>query len=169
MGCGNVFKTEVISTKDLDLTVDVVKPRLKETSESFYFSKIKTNNIIKKRKLTKGLDNIIKKEQVYNGPIISMLKRQVDKYKKNWIGYKVVFNFIYSFISILYANSIWVFIYYLFIEKILLSFLYIIILFDLIVFNDNNLWNWMIRFLILYILIFKIVNLFYYKIQCILN
>ena len=145
MGCGNVFKTEVISTKDLDLTVDVVKPRLKETSESFYFSKIKTNNIIKKRKLTKGLDNIIKKEQVYNGPIISMLKRQVDKYKKNWIGYKVVFNFIYSFISILYANSIWVFIYYLFIEKILLSFLYIIILFDLIVFNDNNLWNWIVR------------------------
>ena len=82
MGCGNVFKKEVISTKDVDLTVEVVKPRLKETSESIYFSKIKTNNIIKKRKLTKGLDNIIKKEQVYNGPIISMLKRQVDKYKK---------------------------------------------------------------------------------------
>ena len=83
MGCGNVFKTEVISTKDLDLTVDVVKPRLKETSESFYFSKIKTNNIINKRKLNKCLNNIKKEEQVYNGPIISMLKRQVDKYKKS--------------------------------------------------------------------------------------
>ena len=83
MGCGNVFKKEIISTKDIDLTVDVVKPRLKETCESFYFSKIKTNNIINKRKLNKGFNNIIKEEQVYNGPIISMLKRQVDKYKKN--------------------------------------------------------------------------------------
>ena len=83
MGCGNIFKKEVISTKDVDLTADIVKPRLKETSESFYFSKIKTNNIINKRKLNKCLNNIKKEEQVYNGPIISMLKRQVDKYKKN--------------------------------------------------------------------------------------
>ena len=83
MGCGNVFKKEVISTKDVDLTVSVVKPSLKETSDTFYFSIIKTNNITNKKNHTKDLDNIIKKEQVYNGPIISMLKRQVDKYKKN--------------------------------------------------------------------------------------
>ena len=28
--------------------------------------------------------DINKIEQIYNGPIINMLKRQVDNYKKNW-------------------------------------------------------------------------------------
>jgi len=90
MGCGNVFKKEVIQSKDIDLTADVVKPRLKETSESFYFAKIKTNNIINinNKMSTKNIDNIIKKEIAYNGPIISILKRQVDKHKKNLNGCK---------------------------------------------------------------------------------
>ncbi len=83
MGCGDVFKKEVIATKDVDLTVDAVKPRLKETTESLYFSKITTNIIINNRYSSKGFDNIINKEKGYNGPIISMLKRQVDKFKKN--------------------------------------------------------------------------------------
>ena len=82
MGCGDVFKKEVIATKDVDLTVDAVKPRLKETTESLYFSKITTNMIINNRYSAKGFDNK-NKEKSYNGPIISMLKKQVDKYKKN--------------------------------------------------------------------------------------
>ena len=100
MGCGNVFKKEVVTTKDVDLTFEPKKPPFKDTSESFFFDKRKTGDIvirnannakknevkkresINKKKLKPHMD-INKIEQIYNGPIINMLKRQVEKHKKN--------------------------------------------------------------------------------------
>ena len=39
MGCGNVFKKEVVSTKDVDLTFEPKKPQFKDTSDSFFLIK----------------------------------------------------------------------------------------------------------------------------------
>ena len=101
MGCGYVLKKEVIQLKDVDLTFQPKKPHFKETSDSFCFDKKKTDDIVvtkrtKKTNKNKGekSENINKKnlkshvhinkeEQIFNGPIINMLKRQVDNYKKN--------------------------------------------------------------------------------------
>ena len=101
MGCGNVFKKEVIQSKDVDLTFQTKKPHFKETSDSFFFDKRKTDDIVvarktknpnknksKKRENVNNINlkshvNINKKEKIYNGPIINMLKRQVDNYKKS--------------------------------------------------------------------------------------
>ena len=90
MGCGNVFKKEVIQLKDVDLTFKPKKPHFKDTSDSFFFDKKKTDDIVvakRKKKANKNKgekrENINKEEQIFNGPIINMLKRQVDNYKKN--------------------------------------------------------------------------------------
>jgi hypothetical protein len=101
MGCGNVFKREVVLEKDVDLNFKPKKPHLKDTSDSIFFDKKKTDDIVVTRR-TKNANknkvenleninkkkykfhaNINKKKQAYNGPIINMLKRQVDNYKKN--------------------------------------------------------------------------------------
>ena len=101
MGCGNVLKKEVIQLKDVDLTFQPKKPHFKDSSDSFFFDKQRTDDIVvakreKKANKNKGekRENINKKnfkshvhinkeEQIFNGPIINMLKRQVDNYKKN--------------------------------------------------------------------------------------
>ncbi len=102
MGCGNTFKKEEIQTKDVDLTFEPIKPNFKETSDSSFFDKEKTGDIIVRRIKKANKDKVEKKEiinkkkhkshskkkkkekeHIYNGPIISMLKRHVDNYKKN--------------------------------------------------------------------------------------
>ena len=41
MGCGNVFKREVVQEKDVDLNFKPKKPHLKDTSDSIFFDKKK--------------------------------------------------------------------------------------------------------------------------------
>ena len=58
--------------------------------------------------------DINKIEQIYNGPIINMLKRQVDNYKKNWRDVLIIyFQYIYLFFNKILCPATWN--YYLYI------------------------------------------------------
>ena len=100
MGCSYVTKNQQIKSKDIDLSCDIIKPNIRETIETNNFtSKIMSdispikNSICKENnhylldkdmninQSKKSVNNI--KKQNFSGPIISMLKRQVDNYKKN--------------------------------------------------------------------------------------
>jgi len=99
MGCACISQKETVKPKDVDISWDITKPSIKETNDSIYFKNkiieeplqaknMKSINLIK-IKVDKDIFNdkdIEKKnnknEKVFSGPIITMLKRQVENYKK---------------------------------------------------------------------------------------
>ena len=99
MGCACISQKEIVKKKDVDISWDITKPSIKENNEYIYFKNkiieeplhaknVKSINLIK-IKVYKDIFNdkdIEKKnnknEKVFSGPIITMLKRQVENYKK---------------------------------------------------------------------------------------
>ena len=100
MGCGDVCKKELIQGKDIDLYT--TSPHFKESSEILSLDRIKKCDIVERKRTIKKANknkvdkknninknnnqfsvNINKGEKIYNGPIINMLKRQVDNLRKN--------------------------------------------------------------------------------------
>ena len=96
MGCANVFKKELNISKDAEINFEITKPDLKDLNEDnsiekkISIDKIKSSNCIykineEKAIKTNNTDNKIESneyEEEFSGPIIALLKREVDKYKK---------------------------------------------------------------------------------------
>ncbi len=99
MGCACISQKEIVKPKDVDISWDITKPSIKETNDSINFKnkiieeplqakKVKSIDLIKikedknifNEKDIKKNNN--KNEKVFSGPIITMLKRQVENYKK---------------------------------------------------------------------------------------
>ena len=66
MGCGNVFKKEEIQTKDVDLTFEAKKPHSKETSDSIFFDKRKTGDIVVAKRTNNANKNRVAKRKSIN-------------------------------------------------------------------------------------------------------
>jgi hypothetical protein len=99
MGCACLAQKELVKQKDVDLSCDITNPYLKESNDTINFKKNITEDIFKeKREISQNLIELndtndivlnkkskkkkIKSEPAFCGPIINMLRRQVDKYNK---------------------------------------------------------------------------------------
>ena len=91
MGCANISQKESIKTKELDINCEIIKTNdninfTKKSSAALYEQKKTIPKNIQKIKESKSLNNNCnnnKNEKIISGPIINMLKRKVEKYKKN--------------------------------------------------------------------------------------
>ncbi len=102
MGCACIAQKELVKPKDIDLSCDFTTPYLKETNDTINFKNKIGDEIFKEKKEIshnlfekKEISEINfhkehekknnKSEKVFCGPIINMLKRQVDNYNKKKI------------------------------------------------------------------------------------
>ena len=93
MGSACLAKNERIKSKDVDLTTLITKPNLREINSSnnlsiFNYQNTTSNNLLFvnnyldiKKPEDKKQNN--ENEINFSGPIIRLLKREVDNYKKN--------------------------------------------------------------------------------------
>ena len=93
MGSACLAKNEPIKSKDVDLTTLITKPNLREINSSnnlsiFNYQNTTSNNLLFvnnyldiKKPEVKSQNN--ENEINFSGPIIRLLKREVDNYKKN--------------------------------------------------------------------------------------
>ena len=98
MGCAFVNQKESINSKDVELNHEITTPYFKETNDTLNIKHAISNDILKLKKpnTKKSKKNKINEKDNENdfininnqnksycsGPIITMLKRQVDNYKK---------------------------------------------------------------------------------------
>ena len=94
MGCAFVSKKQLISSKDVDL--NFTTPYFKETNDTVNINNTLSGEVLQIKPSTKKTSkiNIVKEKekedinvnnstkQNFSGPIITMLKRKVDNYKK---------------------------------------------------------------------------------------
>ena len=93
MGSACLAKNEPIKSKDVDLTTLITKPNLREINSKnnlsiFNYQNTTSNNLLFvnnyldiKKPEVKSQNN--ENEINFSGPIIRLLKREVDNYKKN--------------------------------------------------------------------------------------
>lgn len=99
MGCACIAQKEIVKPKDVDISWDITKPSIKETNDSINFKNKITEEPLQAKKVTsinlieikeekdifleKDIDKKNNKnKKVFSGPIITMLKRQVENNKK---------------------------------------------------------------------------------------
>ena len=99
MGCAFINQKESIKSKDVELNLEITTPYFKEVNDTINIKHAISKGFseLKKPKSKKKANSQINKEQEnekdtinmdnqhklnYTGPIITMLKRQVDNYKK---------------------------------------------------------------------------------------
>ena len=92
MGCAYISQKESIKAKDIDLNNDLTKSYYKETNETINFNKKITGDILeanntttkknKKIKKVKNKKNNNNEDIDISGPIITLLKRQVENKRK---------------------------------------------------------------------------------------